>query len=321
LSQPLVSVAIATFNGRRFLADQITSILAQSWGNLEIVVSDDASTDGTIDLLEELGRRAPIRYSVNRSRLGLVRNFERALSQCSGSYVALCDQDDVWKPHKVQTLVGALGDNMLVYCNVQEMLGRDGHHRIAHEFEPICEFSRQYGSGSPTCHLIAENWVVGHSVLFRRELLDQALPIPAHQPYHDGWLALVASKLGGIRFVDERLQIYRQHEDSLTWAEPGTQIRGSSLPAALVHGELVASWRRRCEWETARLRDVLAHPVFDSRDKEFAAACVAYYRAGLEPGHRWSAARNGLKIAPFFSSLHGNGGRWKLPAKPLLLGR
>ena len=92
-------------------------------------------------------------------------------------------------------------------------------------------FARAHGSGHPTRHLLAENWVVSHSVLFRRELIAHALPIPPHQPYHDGWLALVASKLGGLAFVDERLQVYRRHEGSLTWARPEERTRQESLLA------------------------------------------------------------------------------------------
>lgn len=317
---PLVSIAMATWNGARFLGEQLDSIYAQAWPNLEVVATDDASTDGTAEILAEYTRSRGLRYEVNPERLGLVKNFERAIALCRGEYVALSDQDDVWKPHKIETLVESLGGATLAYCNVQEYIDHAGRPGFAAELEPIVRFARTHGSGHPTRYLLAENWVVSHSVLFRRELMVHALPIPPHQRFHDGWLALVASKLGGIVYVDEPLQAYRRHEGSLTFARPEERTRQESLPRALASGRFHASWRRRCEIETARLGDALGLPLLDASDRAFVGELMTYYRSGFSRGLHWRSFRSGVRVAPYVSTFHGSRGRWKLPLRALLGG-
>lgn len=320
MSQPLVSVAMATFNGARWLRQQLDSIYAQTWPNLEVVVSDDDSTDETQAILAEYARERGLRWQANPARLGLVKNFERAISLCRGELIALSDQDDLWKPRKVETLAARLGSHTLIYGNIQEFLDVDGTLKVEESFEPIFRFAGVHGSGRPTRYLLAENWVVCHSVMFRRELVEHALPIPPHQPFHDGWLALVASKLGGIVYLDQRLQIYRRHSESLTWAEPEARVRQEGLVRAVLSGRFREAWRRRCEVETARLRDALAHPILDEEDRAFAAELLAYYRSGLSRGLRWRSFRSGLRVAPYFSTAWAAEETWKLPLRALLGG-
>jgi len=320
VTSPLVSVAMATWNGARFLREQLDSIYAQTWPNLEIVATDDASTDGTPEILAEYARTRGLRWQANPQRLGLVKNFERAISFCRGEYVALADQDDVWKPGKIATLVERIGGATLAYCNVQEYIDDAGRPGFGAEFEPIVRFARAHGSGRPSRYLLAENWVVSHSLLFRRELTEHALPIPPHQPFHDGWLALVASKLDGLVYVDEPLQAYRRHEGSLTFARPEERTRQESLPRALASGRFRATWRRRCEIETARLGDALGLPLLDGADRAFVDDLLAYYRSGLSRGLHWRSFRSGLRVAPYVSTSHGSRGRWKLPLRALLGG-
>ena len=316
---PLVSVAMATCNGARWLREQLDSIYAQTWPRLEVVVSDDASTDGTVEILARYAGERGLRYEVNPARLGLVKNFERALSLCRGAYVALADQDDVWKPHKIQTLIERLGDATLAYGNNQEYFAAGSGQRVDPRYDEI-RFARAFGSGHPTRYLLAENWVVSHTILFRRELIAHALPIPPHQAFHDGWLALVASKLGGIVYVDEHLQIYRVHEASLTYPRPEERARQESLLRALLSGRFRAAWRRRCEAELGRLKDARGLPLLDAAEREFVGELINYYRSGLSRGFHWRAFRSGLRVAPFVSTLHGSRTRWKFPLRALLGG-
>jgi glycosyltransferase involved in cell wall biosynthesis len=311
---------MATWNGERHLREQLDTVFAQTWPNLEVVASDDASTDGTAAILAEYARHRGLRYEANPRRLGLVKNFERAISLCRGDcdYIALCDQDDLWKPHKIETLVSEIGGFTLIYGNIQEILTPAGEVRIEEAFAPTFDFARRHGTGKPTRYLLAENWVVSHSLLFKRELVEHALPIPPHQPFHDGWLALIASKLGGIRYLDRRLQVYREHPESFTWAEPHQRIRSTGILPALWSGEFQRAWRRRCEAETARLRDALAHPLFDADDREFIRELLAYYGSG--PRRRWGSWRSGRRVAPYVSTLHSRPGRWKFPLRGLVGG-
>src|SRR4051812_29809463 len=100
-----VSVAMATYNGAEFIRDQLRSLALQKRLPDELVVSDDGSTDDTVDILEAFAETAPfpVRISVNRENLGFTRNFERAILGCGGDIIYICDQDDVWFPNKIQS--------------------------------------------------------------------------------------------------------------------------------------------------------------------------------------------------------------------------
>lgn len=308
--RPLVSIAVATYNGERYLREQLDTVYAQTWEPLEVVVSDDASTDGTAGILAEYAAARGLRYAVNPVRLGLTANFERAISLCRGELVALCDQDDLWKPHKIAALAESIGGASLVYCNGQEHLATDGSVRVDHSVAHVFAFARTLGA-RPTRHLLAENWVVSHTLMFRREICEHALPIPPHHVYHDGWLALVASKLGGIRYLDQMLQTHRRHAASITFMRPEDRPRGATV-RGVVNGSYRAAWESRCAAEIARLEDALSLPLLDAVDRAFAGELMSCYRGGLS----WRVLRSGWRVAPYFSSLHGEP-RWKMPLRAL----
>ena len=320
MSQPLVSIAMATWNGARYLRQQLDTLYQQTWRHLEVVVSDDASTDGTAEILAEYATSRGLRYSVNASRLGLVQNFARAISLCRGELIALSDQDDLWKPHKIETLAGNLGPFTLIYCSPLEVLTAGGQTILDTTTRQVADFARQHGTGSPTRPLLAENWVVSHTLLFRRELVRHALPIPPHQPFHDGWLALVASTLGGIRYLDENLQTYRQHAESVTHIGPFPRRGARRALAAVLDGSFRGNWRRHCEFHTARLRDAAALPRLGDDDRAFLGELLTYYGSGLRRGRRWQGFRSGCRIAPFVATFHQSRRRWRFALRPLLGG-
>ena len=101
----MISVAMATYNGEKFIREQLDSILAQTITDWELIVCDDVSTDSTIAILEEYANKdGRIQIHKNKVNLGFKRNFEKAISLCSGDYIALCDQDDIWKHDKVEKM-------------------------------------------------------------------------------------------------------------------------------------------------------------------------------------------------------------------------
>lgn len=319
MTEPLVTVAIATYNGERYLQEQLDTIYAQTWRNLEVVASDDASTDGTLEILARYGRERGLRFAANEQRVGLVANFERAMRLATGDLIALSDQDDIWKPKKIATLVENLGTASLIYGNCQDVLTPDGQRRFVGRLDPIYRFMRSRGTGKPTRYLATENWVVSHTMLFRRELLGHALPIPASQPYQDGWLAFIASLLGGIRYFDGALQIYRQHSESYTYKKEDRPAPGVFQNG--VRDGLRYSFRARALRETARLNDALSCPLLSEADRRHLRRLIAYYRAGLERGYRWSSFLAGLTVASYFHTAIAGGDRWKVPFRPLLRGR
>jgi len=202
-----VSVALATYNGAAYLREQLESLLAQTRMPDELVVSDDASTDETMQIIEEFGRTAPfsVKILASADNRGHELNFEKAIAGCTGDLIFLCDQDDVWLPSKIITVLQAFSRNVgrcLVVNDLEitnALLERTGHTVI----------SQMRASGTWTAG--GKYFIIGCATAFRRELLDLVLPIPPLKYGHDRWLHAVAEALEGRLVVTEALQLYRRH--------------------------------------------------------------------------------------------------------------
>jgi glycosyltransferase involved in cell wall biosynthesis len=319
--EPLVSVAMATCEGERFLAAQLDSLLAQSWGNLEIVVSDDLSTDRTWEILQQYAGRGRVRILRNERRLGIAKNFENAVRACTGELIALSDQDDIWKPEKIRTLVGELGDFSLIYGRVEEVLGANGEIELEPVSHQISAFARRNGTGRAVPHLLSENWVVSHSLLFRRSVLDLALPFPESYPHHDWWLALTAATQGGIRFLDRSLQLYRRHSRSATYRSDDERAAARDERRRGALGGLRRRWAQRSARELRRLADTTQRLPLLPREKEVVDSLASYFRCGVESGNRWRSAVAGLKVARLTVTQQHRFAGLQAFAKCLLAGR
>lgn len=203
-------MALCTFNGSRFLEQQISSLLAQRDVALEVIVCDDGSTDGTWPLLEAWAAMDQrIRLFQNPQRLGFSANFAQAMSYCRGEYIAPCDQDDFWMPDKLSRLVAHMGEHLLCYCD-SSLIDEQGNSLNQRISERI---SMYQGHGVlPLCFWSS---VSGHALVFRASLLRQAQPFPP-DCFYDWWLAAVAASHGSVGYVDEPLVAYRQHGHSQT---------------------------------------------------------------------------------------------------------
>lgn len=209
-AEPLISVALCTYNGERYLREQLDSLLAQTYSNMEIVAVDDGSTDRTVEVLREYEQRdARLRVIVNPRNVGFVRNFERAITLCKGTFIAPCDQDDVWLAEKLRMLAGYIGQRDMAYCD-SELIDADGRSSgmSMSRFWAMQDFS------DPAAFVLG-NCVSGHAMLFRRTLLDENPRLPTGV-FHDWWLAAQAAARGGIVFCPEKLVRYRQHGNNVT---------------------------------------------------------------------------------------------------------
>lgn len=209
----LVSVAMATYNGEKYLLEQLESIVSQTYENIELIIVDDCSSDNTREMLRSFNEKHKdkVRVYYNRSNLGLVKNFEKALGYCSGDFIALCDQDDIWELNKIKRLVDEIGEYSLIYSDLS-LIGSNGD---------VLSRSRTSDkrinnhSDISLRELILTNYVIGCSVLFKREILDSVLPIPSDAFLHDWWIAIIASKSNGIKYLHEQLTAYRQHSQNM----------------------------------------------------------------------------------------------------------
>ena len=208
----LISIALCTYNGEHYLKEQIDSILAQTYKHIEIVVVDDCSSDNTVALLEKYTLATNLRYFINEKNQGFVKNFERAISLCEGEYILLSDQDDVWDTHKIQILLDAMDDHVLVYSNaklVDEYLAPLGKN--------LCDPKKiNCFTGSNNKAFVFNNCISGNTIMFRKELKNICLPFPPNISFHDVWLAFIAATYGSIGYVEQPLVLYRQHAYNVT---------------------------------------------------------------------------------------------------------
>ena len=212
---PLISVVMATYNGSLYLAQQMESVLAQSYRNIELIVIDDCSTDNTIEILKGFQQNRPaIRIIKNETNLGYVKNFEKGCLLATGEYIALCDQDDYWHPDKIKNMQAAIGEFPMIYCNsilCDEQLrpiGKNISDRVNCRDFDSCLQQAVY------CR------IYGHATLIKKSFLLQAVPFLEVIP-HDWWLCYVATLHGGIKYLPEQLASYRQHSANIFGAVGG----------------------------------------------------------------------------------------------------
>jgi glycosyltransferase involved in cell wall biosynthesis len=239
-----LSVAMCTYEGARFLPDQLESLASQTRLPDELVVCDDRSTDGTVDLLRGFAGRAPfpVRVLVNEERLGSTRNFSRAMGLCRGDLVFPADQDDVWDPTKLERLgafLAAAPDVGAAFSDA-ELVGEDLRPRGGRLWSAI-GFGpgerRALRAGRWADVLLKHNVVTGATMAFRRPLLALALPVPAGW-FHDEWIALVAAAVSRLDFVARPLIRYRQHARNQVGARAvglGEQLAGAAVDHRALH--------------------------------------------------------------------------------------
>lgn len=202
----LISIAMATYNGEKYLREQLDSIFNQTYKNIEVIVSDDCSTDGTAAILEEYSQKYGLKYSVNEKNLGFSKNFEKALKMCNGELIAISDQDDIWLEDKLELLLENIGDKTLIHSD-SSLMDENGNV-YCHSMKEAAN-NVEYAQNADK-HILWVSFLTGHSCLFNHELLDRAMPIPASEPY-DAWLPIIASRLNGIGYLHKPLTLFRQH--------------------------------------------------------------------------------------------------------------
>jgi glycosyltransferase involved in cell wall biosynthesis len=213
-----ISIAMCTFNGERFLREQLESIASQERLPDELVVCDDGSSDSTNTILADFAQLAPFSMHIvrNRETLGSTNNFEKAISLCGGEFIALCDQDDVWEPNKLARLTESMADTSVggVFSDAQ-LMDVDARpkakrlwqlHRF--DFQRPDDLSRD----AAVRLLLKHDVVTGATLMFQASIRDLLFPIPA--PWvHDGWITWMLVLYRRLTFVAEPLVRYRLHPE------------------------------------------------------------------------------------------------------------
>ncbi|CAN5507201.1 glycosyltransferase family 2 protein [soil metagenome] len=236
---PVVSIVMSTYNGSLYLSQQMESVLAQTYPNLEIILLDDCSTDNTTEILYAFQLKNPaIKIFRNEYNLGYIKSFEKGCLLASGEFIALCDQDDYWHPDKIKNMQAAIGNYPLIYCDSVlcdenlKPLGENISDRVnCRDFDNCLQqaiFCRIYG----------------HATLVKKSFLQHAVPFLEIIP-HDWWLCYMATFHGGIKYLPQPLASYRQHSANIFGAAGGKTRK---------HNKTNKGEKKRREMESIRIR-------------------------------------------------------------------
>ncbi|WP_322042740.1 glycosyltransferase [Paraburkholderia sp. J67] len=211
-----ISIAMATYNGAKYILEQLQSLANQTLLPYELVVTDDGSTDDTLAIVERFAERAPftVHVSANPQRLNFAGNFLRAASLCTGDWIAFCDQDDVWREDKLERVARAAS--------------LPGTSMVVHRIQPVDTELRPVSGRAAECRvrrgdgperLPPFGYFAGLCTAFDAALLPLMLMRPrfpdahdhAYEAAHDKWVCSIADAVGAVRYIRESLILYRQH--------------------------------------------------------------------------------------------------------------
>lgn len=255
MSAPTIAVLLSTYNGERFLAQQLASLWQQTDQDFELVVRDDGSRDGTRGLLHAARAERPARVRLlehDAARMGPKNSFACLLEHCDAPYLAFCDQDDHWLPHKLATLRAAIeaeearsgADTPVLACS--DAVVTDDALRTIHASYFVRHGIRTAdGRDLALPRLLFRNYAIGATTMINAALARRSRPVPDAAVMHDWWCALVACVTGRTIVLGEALMLYRQHGDNAI----GSSQR--AMPANL------AEARQALDWSRARVADSL----------------------------------------------------------------
>ncbi|MBB2147165.1 glycosyltransferase [Pedobacter sp. LMG 31464] len=206
-----VSIAMCTYNGAKYIDEQLETIIAQDYPLHEIIVVDDRSSDDTFKILEEWQAKYPTLFKLclNEKNLGFDKNFEKAISLCTGDLIAIADQDDIWMNDKLSSLAELFSNENVMLAHGASITLKNGSlHHFSGQLKRYKLFE-----GNDSRKLFLLNQLSGHNIMFRKSILNQAIPIPDFMPY-DWWLALNATVLGEIKAIKKYLVHHRKHGDN-----------------------------------------------------------------------------------------------------------
>jgi glycosyltransferase involved in cell wall biosynthesis len=226
-----VDIVLATYNGAKFISEQIDSILKQSFTGWKLLIHDDGSSDETVEIILSFVDKHPSKiefFNDDVSFGGALENFDFLLEKSKANYIMFCDQDDIWLANKIEiTLNKTLkveesNPNIPILIHTDLKVVNEDLTLLSESYWFYQNIDPKYNTFS---RLIVQNVITGCSVMINRKLADISLPIPREAVIHDSWLGLIASNFGKIRYVTQSTMKYRQHKTNTIGAK-GFTLKG-----------------------------------------------------------------------------------------------
>ncbi len=264
----LVSIAMASYNGAKYIGEQLDSIIQQTYTPLEIVIVDDCSKDNTVAIIQEYQQKyTNIKLVVNKQNSGVTKTFETAIKLCKGTYIAIADQDDIWELNKIEILVNSIGEHDAVYSN--SLLVDASGQSLNKSFTTIMNMQTYY-SGAP---FLLSNSVPGHTILMKQAFVQKILPFPPKMLF-DLWIGFCAAGNNGIKFIDKTLVKYRQHETNTI----GTRDSKNKKQKDTIKDQF--------KFKLNELKTLATAPIKDERTKAILEQMIHHFHS------KWSLARS-----------------------------
>ena len=215
----MINILLSTYNGEKYLKEQLESIIKQSHSDWTLYIRDDGSTDNTISIIDEYCSRYPnkiVKYEDCLGNIGSLHSFEELLKQAKSDYFMFCDQDDVWLPQKIEKAMSemVICENAnpatpVIVCS--DLIVVDEHlNKLSGSFWSYSKIAPQYLQ--KTNQLAVNNYVTGCTMLFNKKAKDVSLPLGKNAIMHDSWIALkIKASNGIISVLKEPYILYRQH--------------------------------------------------------------------------------------------------------------
>ena len=214
-----IDILLATYNGEKYLREQLESILSQSYQNFHLLIRDDGSSDNTLSVINTFINQFPSKISLveDSEHLGVHKCFSKLLSLSKAPYVMFADQDDVWLKDKVLMTFQKMNELEIQFGKNKPLLVHGDLIVVDKNLKEIAPSFWSYTKlkpreGSYLNRLIVQNEVTGCTLMMNHSLRDKVYPIPSESIMHDWWIALVATAFGYIGVVQEPLILYRQHD-------------------------------------------------------------------------------------------------------------
>lgn len=308
---------MATYNGASYISEQLESLSSQSHLPTELVIGDDGSTDGSLDIIEKFAKNAPFTVHVQRNErnLGYARNFLETAKRCGGDWVAFCDQDDVWLPTKLRDSARAIERMPGCTMVLQKawLCDRDLKSRgrvIPNRFTA--------GVRGRRCQFGFWNWpgfikTISKPVIDLQEEIENFPrswnPLESELT-HDKWTCLITNALGGINVLTEPVALYRRHADALTGNKSYPSLAKKIKKSTTVSSDYY-EFRRNVAFECAEYMEKLSDRTDDSNWSDaFEKSAQAFRRLSKIQGLRaelYHADQLGGRLAAFWKILQGGG--------------
>lgn len=213
----MVEIVMATYNGEKYLKEQLDSIFYGSYQNFVLHIHDDGSTDRTKEILEEYQKQYPNRMKLHfhEKNQGIIKNFLMGIKQTTADYVMLCDQDDVWLPKKIERTLAYMkycekkkGEDLPITVFTDAQVVDEHLNVIDDSFHQVGRLNVKKRSLDG---LLMENKLIGCTMMMNRNVIDRLYRLPEHARMHDWWIGLVTAAFGYIGYLKEPTLLYRQH--------------------------------------------------------------------------------------------------------------